>query len=274
MEHAVIAAGDPRRLSVRLAEHADDLAAVQRLRWRVFFEEMGAAAAAAQQALDQDRFDELCDHLLVIDETDADEPRVVGTYRLLRESIAAGHGGFYSAGEFDLAPLMAAEAAGGELLELGRSCVLAPYRTSATISLLWRGIAEYIARHRVRLMFGCASFAGIDPEPHAAALSLIHHRHLAPAGQRPVVREGIGLERLPEGGYDERRALLQLPPLVKGYLRCGARFGEGAFVDREFNTIDVCVVMPVEAIAGRYASRFQSDRLSIATTKSPAGLAA
>jgi len=261
MEHAVISAGDARRLSVRLAEDADDLAAVQRLRWQVFFDEMGAAGvdlggAAMHQALDQDRFDALCDHLLVIDETGPGAPRVVGTYRLLREHIAKAHGGFYSAGEFDLGPLMADGGDGGELLELGRSCVLPPYRTSATISLLWRGIAEYIMRHRVRLMFGCASFAGTDPEPHAAALSLIHHRYLAPAGQRPVVREGIALERLPEGGYDERRALFQLPPLIKGYLRCGARFGEGAFVDREFNTIDVCVVMPVEAITGRYASRF------------------
>lgn len=256
MEHAVIPAGDARRLSIRLAEREEDLAAVQRLRWQVFFDEMGAAGAAAQQSLDQDRFDELCDHLLVIDETNPGDPRVVGTYRLLREGIARAHGGFYSAGEFDLSPLHAGGAHGGELLELGRSCVLPPYRTSATISLLWRGIAEYIARHRIRLLFGCASFAGIDPAPHAAALSLIHHRYLASAEQRPHVREGIALEQLPEGAYDERRALFQLPPLIKGYLRCGARFGDGAFVDREFNTIDVCVVMPVEAITGRYAARF------------------
>lgn len=261
MEHAVISAGDPRRLTIRLAESADDLVAVQRLRWQVFFAETGAGADSSHQSLDQDRFDRLCDHLLVIDETSPGNPRTVGTYRLLRESVAQAHGGFYSAGEFDLAPLRNAGGGcgtGGELLELGRSCVLPAYRTSATISLLWRGIGEYIARHRIRLLFGCASFAGIDPAPHAAALSLLHHRHLAPAEQRPVVRDGIVLEQLPEGGYDERRALFQLPPLVKGYLRCGARFGEGAFVDRDFNTIDVCVVMPVEAIAGRYAARFSA----------------
>ena len=261
MDHAIQRAGangDSRRLAIRLAETDADLASVQRLRWLVFFAEMGAdPSAASPDQHDRDAYDSACDHLLVIDESDPAEPRVVGTYRLLRESVASLHGGFYSAGEFDLSPL-GATGGTGELLELGRSCVLPAYRTSAVISLLWRGIADYIARHRIRLLFGCASFPGTDPEQHAPALSFLHHHHLAPAELRPMVRaeHGIGLERLPRGAYDERRALLRLPPLLKGYLRAGARFGEGAFVDHEFNTIDVCVVMPVEAIAERYAARF------------------
>ena len=252
-------AAEGRRLSIRLARGVDDLAAVQRLRWLVFFAEMGAdSLPTASEQSDRDAYDDLCDHLLVIDEGRADEPRVVGTYRLLRESVARRHTGFYSAGEFDLGPLVAAGDACGELLELGRSCVLPAYRTSATISLLWRGIADYIARHRIRMMFGCASFGGTDPDAHAAALSLLHHNHRAPPELRPVVRPGCGvpMERLPRGSYDERRALLELPPLVKGYLRAGAKFGDGAFIDHAFNTVDVCVVMPVEAISGRYAARF------------------
>ena len=252
-------AAEGRRLSIRLARGDADLAAVQRLRWLVFFAEMGAGAiATASEQSDRDAYDELCDHLLVIDEGRADEPRVVGTYRLLRESVARRHTGFYSAGEFELGPIVATGDDRGELLELGRSCVLPAYRTSATISLLWRGIADYIAQHRIRMMFGCASFAGTDPDAHAAALSLLHHNHRAPPELRPAVRPGCGvpLERLPRGSYDERRALLGLPPLVKGYLRAGAKFGDGAFIDHAFNTVDVCVVMPVEAISGRYAARF------------------
>jgi putative hemolysin len=249
-----------RRLSLRLVQDEGELNAVQRLRWQVFYAEMGAgseARAPRPEHLDADVYDPLCDHLLVIDEDAPVGERVVGTYRLLRESVAKRSFGFYSAGEFDLQPL--AQVGGtGELLELGRSCVLPPYRTSGTISLLWRGIADYIARYDISLLFGCASFAGTDPEAHAAALSYLHHHHLAPAEQRPAVLpgKGVALERQPLGSYDERRALMGLPPLVKGYMRVGAKFGEGAYVDHAFNTIDVCVVMPVDLISGRYAARF------------------
>ncbi len=249
-----------RRLSLRFAQDGKDVISVQRLRWRVFYAERGAdPALAPPDHLDSDGYDPLCDHLLVIDEDAPAPERVVGTYRLLRESVAQRAGGFYSAGEFDLA-VLAASPARGELLELGRSCVLPPYRTSGTISLLWRGIADYIARYDISLMFGCASFAGTDPDAHGAALSYLHHHHLAPEDRRPRVLDGKGvaLERLARGQYEERRALFGLPPLVKGYLRAGAKFGDGAYVDHGFNTTDVCVVMPVELISGRYAARFSA----------------
>lgn len=249
-----------RRLSVRLAHTAKDLTAVQRLRWRVFFEEMGAAAiAGAADHIDRDAYDDLCDHLLVIDEDLPGEDAVVGTYRLLRESVADAHTGFYSAGEFDIGPLTSGSGrVAGELLELGRSCVLAQYRTSATISLLWRGIAEYISHHRIGLMFGCASFPGTDLSAHAPGLSYLYHNHLAHAASRPRVhlRKGVPLEQLGRDTYDERRAMFALPPLLKGYLRAGATFGDGAFIDHDFNTIDVCVVLPTAQISDRYAARF------------------
>jgi putative hemolysin len=254
-----------RRLSVRLAQDEADLEAVQRLRWRVFFEEMGAAAdpALAGERCDRDAYDALCDHLLVVDEERLEQgfeasDCVVGTYRLLREKVARAHAGFYSAGEFDLTPLLSAREEEREGLELGRSCVMPEYRTSATISMLWRGIAEYIAANRIGLLFGCASFPGTDPDAFAASLSYLHHHHLAPEGRCPVVVEGKGvsMERLARGTYDERQALFQLPPLVKGYMRVGAKFGNGAFIDHDFNTVDVCVVMPVEMITDRYAARF------------------
>lgn len=245
-------------LQVRLARDAADLKAVQHLRWRVFAEEMGADLGGAEPT-DADRFDALCDHLLVIDRTLGEPGAVVGTYRLLRESVARVAGGFYSAEEFDLAPLLyGAGRPHGELLELGRSCVLAPYRTSGTIALLWRGIGDYLARHHIGLLFGCASLPGADPKVHAAALSYLAHHHLAEAHCRPKVRDGLGvpLAQLAPGSYDPRTAARQLPPLVKGYIRAGARFGDGAFVDCAFNTTDVCVVLPVERIATRYAERF------------------
>ncbi|WP_408586350.1 GNAT family N-acetyltransferase [Novosphingobium sp.] len=245
-----------RNLSIRLASDAADLEAVQALRWQVFFAEMGAeAVTSAASFLDSDPYDPLCDHLLVTDTDDNGDVQVVGTYRLLRESVAARAGGFYSAGEFDIAALSGGN---GELLELGRSCVLPAYRTSATIALLWRGIADYIQRHGIGLMFGCASFPGTDPMAHAPALSWLHHHHLAPAWRRPRVLEGKGvaMDLLERGSYDERRAMFALPPLIKGYLRTGATFGDGAYIDHAFNTVDVCVVMPVEAIADRYAARF------------------
>jgi putative hemolysin len=260
------AAGKPaRRLTVRLAQDAADLEAVQRLRWRVFFEEMGpnpelglADPVNAAARCDSDAYDALCDHLLVIDESLSEDPAasVVGTYRLLREKVARAAQGFYSASEYDLSPLLAPRDDNRELLELGRSCVLPEYRTSATISMLWRGIADYINAHRIGLMFGCASFPGTDPDLYAPALSYLHHHHLAPADQCPTVLNGVAMNRLPQGAYDERRAMFQLPPLVKGYMRVGAKFGNGAFIDHAFNTVDVFVVMPVELISDRYASRF------------------
>lgn len=250
----------PRRLTVRLAENAEDLSAVQHLRWRVFHEEMGAQGKSILPSqLDCDDYDQLCDHLLVMDESAEGADKAVGTYRLLRESVARKNGGFYSASEFNIGLLERGPARPqGELLELGRSCVLPQFRTSATIQLLWRGIADYIARYNIGLMFGCASFAGTDPNSHAEALSLLYHRHLAPENLRTTVREGHGqpLERLAFGTYDERRALLALPPLVKGYLRAGACFGDGVYIDHDFNTVDVSVILPVEQISRRYSARF------------------
>lgn len=249
-----------RRLTVRLDGSEADLVAVQRLRAKVFMEEMGAQGSAGYfDQIDADIYDPLCDHLLVVDEDAGNGGEVVGTYRLLRESVANASFGFYSASEFDLDPIIAGSGRPkGELLELGRSCVLPEYRTSGTISLLWRGIADYIAVHRIALLFGCASFPGTDPDSHAQALSYLAHRHLAAPEQRPSVLAGKGdrLERLPQGSYDERRAMLQLPPLVKGYLRAGASFGDGIYIDHDFNTVDVCVVMPVIQISNRYAQRF------------------
>lgn len=186
-----------RRLSIRLATSEADLIAVQRLRARVFLAEpVRACAGLPIDLLDSDVYDPLCDHLLVMDEDRPPCDRVVGTYRLLRESVARRTFGFYSEGEFNLATICHGPGRpNGELLELGRSCVLPPYRTSAAISLLWRGIADYVARHGIALMFGCASFPGTDPDAHAEALSYLCHHHLADPATRPSVLVGNGTDR-------------------------------------------------------------------------------
>jgi len=246
----------PRQLRVRLADCPADIEAAQRLRWDIFYGDMGATPDPAGPAgLDVDPYDAVCDHLLVED-LGGDAPRTVGTYRLLRQSIADRHSGFYTAGEYAIAPMLAS--ARGELLELGRSCVAPDYRDAGTIQLLWRGIARYLEAHGISRMFGCASFPGTDPAAHAAPLAYLHHNHLAPPAMRAHALPGrhVAMNRLPVGGYDPRQAMRMLPPLIKGYLRVGAMVGEGAVIDHQFNTVDVFLVVPVEAIAARYLGRF------------------
>ena len=249
------------QLDVRLATSEAEIAAAQALRYQIFYDEMGAAPSQAMIASrrDIDSYDAICDHLLVIDHgMPGDGPHVVGTYRLLRQVVAQMNHGFYSAGEYDLSPLIAQSAEGGQLLELGRSCVAPAYRNNTTITLLWRGIASYLQTHAIGHMFGCASLHGADPKVHAAELSYLYHHHLAPPElrARALAEHYVPMNRMPPLAYDQRLTAKALPPLVKGYLRVGAMIGDGAFVDPQFNTVDVFVVMPVERITKRYAGRF------------------
>jgi putative hemolysin len=211
-------------LGLRVAETAAEIEAAQALRYRVFYEEMGARADAATRAAQRDRdaFDAVADHLLVLDHDLGQGPEaVVGTYRLIRRRAADRIGGFYSAAEYDIAPLLAFD---GEVMELGRSCVATAYRTRGTLQLLWRGIAAYVFRHRIDLMFGCASLPGTDLDALAPQLGYLHANHLAPPALRPraVPDRYVAMDRLAPSEVNMRAALAALPPLVKGYLRLGA----------------------------------------------------
>lgn len=249
------------QLDVRLATSEEEIAAAQALRYQIFYDEMGATPTERMVAArrDIDDYDPVCDHLLVIDHGGDGRPHVVGTYRLLRQVVAQMNRGFYSAGEYDLSPLIAQSVHGGQLLELGRSCVAPAYRNNTTITLLWRGIASYLQTHAIGHMFGCASLHGTNPDAHAAELSYLYHFHLAPPElrARSLPEHYVGMDRLPAANIDTRLASKALPPLIKGYLRVGAMIGDGAFVDHQFNTVDVFVVMPVERITRRYAGRFE-----------------
>jgi putative hemolysin len=253
-------------LEVRLATCVSEIRRAQRLRYRVFFEEMQAVATGLSllSRRDIDAYDAVCDHLLVIDHAATDEtpfrrprPKVVGTYRLLRQDTADRHFGFYTAGEYDITPLLAAHP-GKRFLELGRSCVLKPYRTKRTVELLWAGIWSYVQHHRIDAMLGCASLEGTDPERLALPLSFLHHHARAPEGwgARALPERYVAMDRLSREVVDPKAALQSLPPLIKGYLRVGATFGDGAVVDHQFGTTDVFVVLPVSAIAARYRDHF------------------
>lgn len=247
-------------LEVRLARGPREIWRAQRLRYRVFYQEMSAKPDVVSRMFrrDADRFDASCDHLLVIDHAARGrfggiKPKVVGTYRLMREQAAWRLGGFYSQSEFDIEPMIARHP---ELrfLELGRSCVLKPYRTKKTVELLWHGIWAYVRHHRIDAMFGCASLDGVDPDLLALPLSFLHHHATAQDEWRVAARpeRHVAMDRLPAGMVDAKAALKSLPPLVKGYLRLGARFGAGAVIDRQFGTTDVLVIVPVAAIDQRY----------------------
>jgi putative hemolysin len=247
------------RLQVRLAQSAADIDAAQALRYRVFCEGLGARLGAgfARQRRDIDRFDRDCDHLLVLDRGRGSGPDgVVGTYRLIRRAVAARLGGFYSAGEYDIARLVAQP---GEILELGRSCVDAAYRQRPTLQLLWSGIAAYVFYYDIALMFGCASLCGTDPARLAAPLAFLYHYHLAPAALRPTALPAryVDMRRMPPEAIDRAAARAALPPLIKGYLRLGGFVGDGAVVDEEFNTTDVCVVVKTELVTRKYSRHYQ-----------------
>jgi L-ornithine Nalpha-acyltransferase len=252
-------------LEVHLARKKSEIRRAQRLRYKVFYEEMSATpgALAILSRRDEDAFDPIFDHLLVIDRGEHSNGRrwrrskVVGTYRVLRQEVADFHDGFYTQGEYDIAPLIEAKP-GYRFMELGRSCVLKPYRNKRTLELLWQGVWSYVREHGGDVMVGCASFEGTDPAAHAEALSFLHHTALAPEEWRVRAHEHlrVDMNMMPREAINMRAALKALPPLIKGYLRVGAYIGDGAVIDRQFGTTDVFVIMPVKAIKSRYFAHF------------------
>lgn len=246
---------DPSRYRVKLAETDEELAGAQRLRYRVFVEEMGADATAEQQARRQewDAFDPHFDHLVLLTLDPVADPldRVVGAYRLMQGAVAASAMGYYGAAEYDLSPIITS---GRSAVEVGRSCVAREHRGGAGVHLLWNGLAAYVLERNIELLFGVASFHGTDPVPIAEALAYLHHNYLAPADLRVRARgeDTLDMDLMPPEAIDATRAQAAIPPLIKAYLRLGGFVGEGAFVDRKFNTIDVCIVMDTGRMTDRY----------------------
>ena len=258
-------AGD---LVVRLAQSHEEVEAAQGLRFRVFYEEMNAKPSPemAARGHDFDAFDDIADHLLVMDTSLGHGPRaVVGTYRLIRRQAAERLGRFYTADEYNIDRLVSFP---GKVLELGRSCVQQSHRSGRTMQLLWRGITAYIVQHDIELMFGCASLPGTDPDELALPLSYLYQYHLAPPALRPraVDDRYTEMRRIPPKDIDQKLARAQIPPLIKGYLRLGGFVGEGAVIDYQFSTTDVCVVVKTDLITDRYYryyKYYEPDRLPV-----------
>lgn len=233
-----------QRLTVRLADTENDIHAAQKLRYRVFIEEMGGSGDLVDHTarLEIDRFDSVFDHLLLIDETRdiAQSDHVVGAYRLLPDTGLSHAGRFYCDDEFDLTPL---RNSGRRLLELGRSCMDPAYRGGTGMLQLWQGLAQYVVKHEIDILFGAASFHGTDPQRWAQSLSWLHHHHLAASQLRVRARQENNFSPLPPDMLDRRAALGQMPSLIRAYLRLGGVVGEGVYVDSAFCTTDVCIIL-------------------------------
>lgn len=247
---------------VVFASSDEERRAAQALRYEVFVRELGGDGALVDhdKALEQDRFDVFSRHLLLLDlergKTVCEQ--VVGVYRLLDLSGAQRAGGFYSAAEFDLTPITSS---GLRLLELGRSCLHAEYRGGMAMYHLWSALAAYVFREKIDVLFGVASFQGTDVRTFSAPLTLLHERHLAPAQLCPSAREPrVCLDQMPYHALDHKAAMTQMPSLIKAYLRLGGGVGEGAYVDKAFNTTDVCLVLDVSQISEKQRKLYTQGR--------------
>lgn len=235
---------EQHNLIYSLARSPSEVAEAQRLRYKVFAEEMGARLTG-HDGRDIDGFDPLCDHLLVRDQ---DSGEVVGTYRILDPHMADEAGGYYSAGEFDLTRLLHLAPS---MVEVGRSCVHPDYRNGATISLLWAGLAKYMMSRGYEHLIGCASISMADGGYNAAAVyQRLADNFYAPAEYRVFPHTPLPLESL----QSDIQAVT--PPLLKGYMRLGAYVcGEPAW-DPDFNTADLLVMLPISRLSRRYADHF------------------
>ncbi len=245
-------------ITVRLAQNSEEVEAAQHLRYKVFYEEHKAIPSdeMARIRRDFDSYDAIADHLIVIDESITDpQHRIVGTYRLLRREEADKHGQFYTGSEYNLTPLLTS---GNTLLELGRSCVLAEYRTRPVMQILWQWLAHYMMDYNIDLMFGCASFNSTNLEDIAMPLAYLYHYHQAPSDLCPRAVDDlyIDMNTCPKEKIDPKTVFKMLPPLIKGYIRLGAKIGNGAVLDHQFNTTDVCIVLQTHLLSDRYLKHY------------------
>ncbi|BCL74295.1 hypothetical protein JHS3_00310 [Jeongeupia sp. HS-3] len=243
--HTATGKSRKRQLSVALTTDSDTIRAAQALRHRVFAGEMGARLNCREPGIDHDLFDPYCEHLVVQDDETGE---VVGTYRILPPHQARTIGSYYSDTEFDLTRLAHLR---NQLVEVGRSCVHPDYRTGATISLLWAGLAEYMSQHGYHYLIGCASVSLIDGGHLAASLyAKLTKTALAPVEWRVFPRCPLPLAAL------NQKLDAPIPPLLRGYLRAGSFIcGEPAW-DPDFNTADFFLLLPIQHVDQRYAKHF------------------
>ncbi len=241
---AIVKAKKPG-LQITWASNSSEIKEAQRLRYKVFAEEMGANLAASSEGLDVDEFDAFCDHLLIRDQQSLE---VVGTYRVLPPHKAQEIGRLYSDSEFDLTRLNHLRP---KMVELGRSCVHADYRSGAVIMALWSGLAQYMQKHGYEIMLGCASIPMGDGGHFAASLyNSLSNDQMAPVENHAFPKLPLPLDKL-NGGLE-----VEPPPLIKGYLKLGAKICSAPAWDPDFNTADLLTMMRLSDINPRYAKHF------------------
>ncbi len=236
--------------SLKITRKPEDVRKAQELRYKVFFEEM-SGRSSNNNKIDEDEYDPICDHMIAYDNLE-NNLKVVGTYRFLRYEFIKNVKKFYTETEFDISKLL--EHYKGNIVEVGRSCIAPDYRKGPVIKLLWRGIAMYLEKYNLDLLFGCASFPGDDPNKHAVLLSYLHHFHRIQDDLAPTPLESMKAKftLIPKEDIDKKRTFAALPPLIKGYIRLGGKVGNGAVIDHNVNTTDVCVIVKKEDISKRY----------------------
>jgi putative hemolysin len=238
--------GEQHRLVVTLATTPDEVREAQRLRYRVFVDEMGARLDCNEPGIESDRYDRYCQHLIV---RDAVSSEVVGCYRILADTEAVRAGGYYSQSEFDLTRILALP---GRIMEVGRTCVHPDYRTGGTIAMLWQGLARYLVLNRFDYLMGCASIPLRSGTDEALAIfQRLADRHLAPGEWRVYPRNPLPRVNLTGAGIEPR-----VPPLIKAYLRAGAKIcGEPAW-DPQFNVADLFILLRTDDLQARYTRHF------------------
>ena len=250
-----------RDYEVRLTRNKEERRQVRQLRYSVFIEEEGAAASEEQKNLreEYDSYDRFAEYMAVFY-----KGNIVGTYRIIDRSAAEKMNGFYTETEFNISKI---KKVSGNIGEMSRACVEKSYRENALVMrLLWAGLAEYVVRRKIKVLFGVASFVGTKPVNSAQAISYLYYNHLTPIGLRAtVLSENFDdsvnpkmskMNILPRAFIDEGDARRQMTPLIKGYLRLGATFGKGVFIDAQFNSYDVFVTLQTRNISGQYQKHF------------------
>lgn len=250
-----------RDYEVRLTRNKEERKQVRQLRYRVFVQEEGAAATAEQHALceEYDSHDKFAEYMAVFH-----QGRVVGTYRIIDRNAAEKMGGFYTEGEFNISKIKKYR---GNIAEMSRACVEPSYRENALVMrMLWAGLGELIVRRKIGIVFGVASFVGTKPARSAQAISYLYYNHLTPLRLRATVLpenfpDGVNpklsrMNILPREFVDATDAKAEMTPLIKGYLRLGATFGKGVFVDAPFNSYDVFVMIETRKMDAAYQKHF------------------
>ena len=250
-----------RDYEVRLTRNKEERRQVRALRYEVFVEEEGASATEEQKNLreEYDAFDRYAEYLAVFH-----NGKIVGTYRIIDRNAADKMDGFYTESEFNISKIKRVD---GNIAEMSRACVQREYRDNALVMrMLWAGLGEYIVRRKIAILFGVASWVGTKPVESAQAISYLYYNHLTPLGLRATVlsenfADGVNpklsrMNILPREFVDENDARHQMTPLIKGYLRLGATFGKGVFIDKAFNSYDVFVMVQTKNIDAAYQKHF------------------